>query len=251
MSVTLADLLVDHPEPVIAYPDEPVTVAMERMLEHDYSQLPVVIKGEPDRLIGLISTTSIARATLHLRAPPTSLRVHHASDGRPTTAKVSDELWDTLDDVREGQPVIVLRADGSIEGLLTAHDFTAYLRRLAEDSVLVADIEAAVKQLILRQFQGADEKLKSAVDKQVRGQHSSLVASVRRVVGACLSSAGVDAKTLSAPAYKAAFDEHVVGKVDGEFDKLTFAQFNGIFWVRLSRDDARHEENRALRSGFA
>lgn len=93
MTVTLAQLLEGSPTLEVARPNESVVDAMERMREHDYSQLPVV---DPDaselRAIGLISMTTIARAVLHLNAPPSQLRVSLAIDRHPTRCKLTDEL---------------------------------------------------------------------------------------------------------------------------------------------------------------
>ncbi|MFO7566024.1 MAG: hypothetical protein R6X02_25495 [Enhygromyxa sp.] len=58
-------------------------MVMERMIEHDYSQLPVVAEGEPLRATELISTETIARAAFTLGAGPGELRVGHATHEHP------------------------------------------------------------------------------------------------------------------------------------------------------------------------
>jgi len=47
---------------VVAYPDETLYEALHKMVEHNVSRLPVVERGEPQKLIGIISRTDILRA---------------------------------------------------------------------------------------------------------------------------------------------------------------------------------------------
>lgn len=229
MAVTLAELLEDRPPVVTARAEDRVLDAMERMLEHDYSQLPVVDQQDENRLVGMLTTTGVARSALHLGEPPAALNVHHAMDPNPTTANLRETLWRALDAARDGQALCVIDDERRLKGLLTGFDFTTYLRHLSEDSLAVADIEATVKQMILRHYQDDDQALQAAVIAQLQGSQRSFMGDVKRVVGACLEKVGASPKDLSGGDYKAAFDEHFVGSVTGEFDRLTFAQFNGIF----------------------
>ena len=56
---TLADLVKD---PVIAYPDEPLRVVVERMAQSGLTRFPVVERGEEGRLVGLIGLRDLLSA---------------------------------------------------------------------------------------------------------------------------------------------------------------------------------------------
>jgi H+/Cl- antiporter ClcA len=56
----LADIV--KPNPIVAYPDEPLRVLVERMAETELTRFPVVARDDPRRLVGLISLTDLLRA---------------------------------------------------------------------------------------------------------------------------------------------------------------------------------------------
>ncbi len=51
-------------EVVVAFPDEPLQSALERMLEHDVGRLPVVSPEHPDRIIGYLGRAAILSARM-------------------------------------------------------------------------------------------------------------------------------------------------------------------------------------------
>jgi CBS domain-containing protein len=53
---------VVRPDPVLAYPDEPLTAVVNRMAESGLSGFPVVEPGNPQRLLGLISLRDLLKA---------------------------------------------------------------------------------------------------------------------------------------------------------------------------------------------
>lgn len=57
------------PNPVVAYPDEPLRVVVNRMAETGFTRLPVVERIEPHRLVGMIALDDLLKArTLNLEA---------------------------------------------------------------------------------------------------------------------------------------------------------------------------------------
>jgi CBS domain-containing protein len=58
----LTDIL--RSQPITAYPDEPLRVVANRMAERGLTQLPVVVRGEPARLAGLLSLEDLQTARL-------------------------------------------------------------------------------------------------------------------------------------------------------------------------------------------
>ncbi len=57
---SLAD--VAHKTPVVAYPDEPLRLVVNRMAETGRTRLPVVERDEPHRLLGLVSLNDLLKA---------------------------------------------------------------------------------------------------------------------------------------------------------------------------------------------
>ncbi len=53
-------------QPVVAYPDEPVHSALERMLENDIGRLPVVDPAQPDKVVGYLGRASILSARMKI-----------------------------------------------------------------------------------------------------------------------------------------------------------------------------------------
>lgn len=47
---------------LLAYDDEPLSVALQRICVRDVNKLPVVSRGEPDRIVGVIRRRDISKA---------------------------------------------------------------------------------------------------------------------------------------------------------------------------------------------
>jgi CBS domain-containing protein len=56
---------VMQPNPVVAYPDEPLRVVVYRMAETGFTRLPVVEHQEPRTLLGIISLSDLLKARTH------------------------------------------------------------------------------------------------------------------------------------------------------------------------------------------
>jgi CIC family chloride channel protein len=56
---------VMQPNPVVAYPDEPLRVVVYRMAETGFTRLPVVARQDPRRLMGIISLSDLLKARSH------------------------------------------------------------------------------------------------------------------------------------------------------------------------------------------
>lgn len=253
MSVTLDQLLEDSPKLEVARANESVAVAMERMREHDYSQLPVVAQGGAElRAIGLISTATIARTSLCLDMPPTLLRVHHALDEHPIKRKLGDDLWRTLDQARDGEVLLVEDDDGVLRGVLTGQDFTTYLRRQSEDSLTVLDIEHAIKQLILEHYRDRDAELREVVKNLLGVDQRSLHKTVRGIVARCLTSVSVSPADLDDDMFNELVQKRLPDKSPYEFDRLSFNQYQQVLlgdacWAAYKDDfDLPLERLRAL-----
>jgi H+/Cl- antiporter ClcA/CBS domain-containing protein len=59
----LAEVLKSHP--VVAHPDEPLRVVVNRMAESGFTRLPVVARYDPQRLMGIVSLSDLLKARAH------------------------------------------------------------------------------------------------------------------------------------------------------------------------------------------
>ena len=78
MPYPVQHLLGEHPKPVYVLPGDPIQKALSLMIEHDYSQLPVVDNYDERKPIGLITSDSIVRVLNHFGVPIDKLRVSDA-----------------------------------------------------------------------------------------------------------------------------------------------------------------------------
>jgi CBS domain-containing protein len=135
------------------YPDETVQCAIDKMIEHDYSQLPVVDKdGKP---LGMVTTDSILRALERFQTPIDALKVSHAKVKAPRY-RPEDDLFDLLNGLRDTYAVLIVDADGVLRGIVTSYDTAEYFRSRAEDLMLIEDIENDLKEHIRMAFSDAN-----------------------------------------------------------------------------------------------
>jgi CBS domain-containing protein len=59
----LAEVMQSHP--VVAHPDEPLRVVVYRMAETGFTQLPVVARHDPHKLMGIVSLSDLLKARAH------------------------------------------------------------------------------------------------------------------------------------------------------------------------------------------
>lgn len=165
MPFTVQDLIVDRPEPVTVSRDESAEAALRRMIEFDYSQLPVV--DREGRAEGMITSDSIIRALNHFDLTIKQMRVFHAMTN-VITYSPEEELLSLLDDLKDSYAVAVVDNDKRVIGIVTSYDTTEYFRRRGEDMMLVEDIETMLKEYVLAAFQnGSGDPDRAALDAAV------------------------------------------------------------------------------------
>lgn len=76
MPFTVQQLIESYQEPVTVSPGDPAQKALALMVEHDFSQLPVV--DENNKPLGIVSGDSIIRALNNFGIPLAELHVSHA-----------------------------------------------------------------------------------------------------------------------------------------------------------------------------
>ena len=155
------------PETLItATEDMSVPDALERMTEHDFSQLPVVDKEF--RLKGLITSDSILQTVSHFKSTLDKIKVSHAT----LNAKVcrpDDDLSELLNGLRDASAIPIVDKTGKLLAIVTNYDTAEYYRQRAEDIMLAEDIETTLRDYIESAYRNDtgdvdDDALRKAIE---------------------------------------------------------------------------------------
>lgn len=138
----IGSLRAANKNPVVVSQDDTIAKAVTLMLQHDFSQLPVM-QGERE-LKGVITWKSIcSRLALASRS-------ERVGDYRED-ARIVDEnrtLFDAIPIIVEHGYVMVRRSDRTIRGPVTVGDLSLHLQALTEPFLLLREIELHVRGLI-------------------------------------------------------------------------------------------------------
>ncbi len=163
MPSTAADLLRDHPRPTVVAADDSLSAALEKMLEGDFSQLPVVdATGKP---VALVTSDSILRAIRNFGVTPAKLRVRDAMFlvRREKIYRLDDDILELLDENRDESTILIVDGEDRLVGIITMIDVTGFFRRRAEDMMLVEDIETGLRDHVQAAFTKDDGQLDDSV----------------------------------------------------------------------------------------
>lgn len=227
MLFTVQQLIDDRPAPTTVRPEQTGLDALNLMIAHDYSQLPVV--DGASRLVGLVTGDSLLRAANNLGVLPKDLRVKDAQL-KPRTASVDSDVFDLLDDLKAAAAVLIVDGAQQLVGIVTDYDAMEFLRRRAEDMMLVEDIETSLKDHIYAAFTTdghVDDHALTAVVVEVADSRRKQVETFRKALNhyLSLSGNGPGAKPDSALVEKAVSRHYPDQEGDISLDRLTMAQF--------------------------
>lgn len=159
-------------EPVTVKRDEPVAKAMQLMIAHDFSQLPVTQNLRD--IDGMISWRSISWARLK-GIQTESTRVMEFTEKRYETVTADDELFRAFQKFVDHDAVLVRGDEGKITGIVTATDLSIMFREQSEAFLLLSEIENQLRRLIARgKFTSAE--LQAARDIQDKNRSVESVA---------------------------------------------------------------------------
>lgn len=131
--------------------DDPVSLALALMVEHDFSQLPVTKRFEEfDVPEGMVTYEGILRGIRNFKAKIDDLKVRDVMINAPAYS-LEDDLFDILDRLKETNAVLITENITSVPdlvGIVTSYDTTEYFRERTEDLMRVEDIELMVKDFI-------------------------------------------------------------------------------------------------------
>ncbi len=128
MPFTVQQLIEEHQKIITVSPGLSAKQALELMIQHDFSQLPVI--DDNNTLLGIVTSDSILRALNHFGVPLTDLRVAHAI-AKVKRYSPDDDLFDLLDALKDTYAVLIVQNDGALKSIVTSYDTTEYFRRRA------------------------------------------------------------------------------------------------------------------------
>jgi predicted transcriptional regulator len=135
--------------------NESIERAVTLMLEHNYSQLPVMVNPEAREVDGMFSWRSLGVERASGRNPS---RVQDAIESAEVVNH-DDDLIQVVERILLHDVVLVRARDRKFQGILTIHDIAAQFQGLAEPFLLVGEIEKHVRRLIDGRF--THQQLKS------------------------------------------------------------------------------------------
>ncbi|HET9914076.1 MAG TPA: CBS domain-containing protein [Anaerolineales bacterium] len=149
MPYSVEHLLADQGSVLVIRKTDTVTTALDLMVEHDFSQLPVV--NENGLLLGMVTYESIMRAARSFDTKLDKLSVPDAMVNAPFHYR-EDDLFDLLDELKVANAVVIVEPEKYVIGIVTSYDASRFLRNRTEDLMHVEDIEFIVKELIKRTY---------------------------------------------------------------------------------------------------
>lgn len=148
-------------------PDDDLSTAVTRMLNNDYSQLPVM-RTERD-LKGIISWASIgSRMALKQRCSS----VRDSMETHVQMVNASASLFSVIPIIVEYNYVLVNGSDNKITGIVTASDLSLHFQQLSGPFLLLREIEQHIRKMISSKLSIDDLKL--ALDPSDQKEVSSV-----------------------------------------------------------------------------
>ncbi|MBX7132748.1 MAG: CBS domain-containing protein [Fimbriimonadaceae bacterium] len=149
MPYPIKNIIEGNSKPLTTSIEESAATALELMVEHDYSQLPVV--DQAGVLVGMVSSESILRSVRAFKQLPEHLRVQDCY--KKVSAYLEDaELFDVLTGLEDDAAVVITDGEGRVSGIVTDFDTARYFRQRAENAMLVEDIEVTIREYITLAF---------------------------------------------------------------------------------------------------
>ncbi|MBV7244262.1 CBS domain-containing protein [Streptomyces sp. MW-W600-10] len=154
-------------------PDETLSVAMGRMVEFGYSQLPVI--DASGTLHGVVTWASIA----HIHATGREMCLASAISSEYEIVNASAHLLPVLPTIREHEFVLVRAADGRVTGIVTSADLAGEFGTVARPFFTLGEIERRLRRCLGRVYDDSDvqkvHKKRKSVDEMMFGEYIRLL----------------------------------------------------------------------------
>ena len=143
----IKELLLNRNEPLIVRHQETVRDALVKMVEHDFSQLPVI--DSEGTLTGIISEQTVSRQYYHLDDAVSllNLTVDHCQEEAVTLSVEDANLFEILERLKNNYAVVI--TSGKIPvGIITDYDTTHFFRDWSEGLIRIQNIELTLRKYI-------------------------------------------------------------------------------------------------------
>jgi CBS domain-containing protein len=166
MASIVKNLMADSQTLVTASEEMTIQAALELMIEHDFSQLPVV--DDSFQVKGLITSDSILKAISYLGSKLDKIKVSHVIE-KATTCRDDEELSVLLNGLKGFSAIPIVDKSGKLITIVTNYDTAEYYRQRSEDMILAEEIETALRDYIESAYKDAKgdpdtEALRSAIE---------------------------------------------------------------------------------------
>lgn len=167
MPYSVGNLIEGHGMPLTAHKNDPIAPILNQMIEHDYSQIPIVDANNMP--LGMVTYESILRGIKNFKTKLEELHVKDVMVDAPIV-NLEDDLFDLLDRLKLTYAALIIDIGGELVGIATSYDTTEYFRSRTEDLMRVEDIEITIKEFIKMAYtndQGGldDSRFKDAIGK--------------------------------------------------------------------------------------
>jgi CBS domain-containing protein len=144
MLFPIAQLIEGREPPLCAQQSILVREALQIMMKHGYSQLPVV--NRDGLYVGMFSERVVAHTYYLLggNVPILQLTLDHCLE-RVDPLTLDDDLLEACDRLRDDEFAVVVVDDRKPVGIITSNDLTDFFRRRSEDFIKVEDIEVTLR----------------------------------------------------------------------------------------------------------
>lgn len=201
------------------------------MVEHDFSQLPVV--NADNILQGMITSDSLLRRLNYFNISLDKIKVSHATiDSR--AFRLEDDIADLLQALRDINAVPIVDKQRKLKAVVTSYDTAEYFRNRAEDIMLAEEIETTVKDLVAARYRNLEGELdKAAIDDAIAAITSSgsdLKDRFRNAANSYISTITDNTPKFDRAAFDAAYNKYLLQPTAHRtLDELTLADFIQMF----------------------
>lgn len=226
MPYPVSNLIESRGEPLSVNKDDMVVKAISAMLEHDYSQLPVV--DDENHPLGMITYQSILRAIRNFKANLHDLMVANAME-QAEDFDLEDDIFDLLKALQDANAVLITGAGNQLIGIVTTYDTTEYFRRRSEDLMIVEEIESIIKELIEIHFLDQEGEVKTAelqmaVD-HITDRSEQQKKRFKTAIFTYLNLSSPDDYDFSQEAFEKSFQKSYQDDKSRKFDQLSLGEF--------------------------
>ena len=215
--------------------------ALSLMVEHDFSQLPVVDTNR--KYIGMITSDSILEVVSNLRVTPEKIKVSLAIK-RIKPYRMEDDLSDLLKSLQDVNAIPIVGKKSEVTAVITSYDAAKYFRKRAEDIMLAEDIEATLKDFIESSHKKddgeIDEEMRDAAIQAVIPSNKEYQNKFRNAIFSYIGQTTGKKPKVDESIFNAVFERYLAQPIEPKaFEDLSLYEFIQIFknlWPQYSQN---------------